>query len=129
MVVVVVLGPGHGGGGGVGDGEREGGEFSGGSSRSGQVASFEFSGQNSRILLYRYHCRWLDSPGGGRTGGSSAARGDHELSFRMHRFVSVDPALSFMKMHPGEAESKRIWWSLEIPLTLVQKALKYSCQS
>ena len=126
---MVVLGPGHGGGGGVEDGEREGGESSGEPSGSRQVASFKFSGQNSRIFLYRYHCRWLDSPGGGRTGGSSAARGDHDLTFKMHRFISVDPALSFMKMHPGEAESKQIGWSLEIPLTLVQKALKYSCQS
>lgn len=57
-------------GGGVGDGEQEGDKFSGGADGRGHVTSFKFSGQNSLILLYRYHCRWLERPDGWRTGGS-----------------------------------------------------------
>ena len=56
--------------GGVGDGEREGDESSDGAAGRGHVTSFKFSGQNSLILLYRYHCCWLERPDGGRTGGS-----------------------------------------------------------
>ena len=73
VVVVVVVGvvdgvSGHRGG--VGEGERDGGEPSGGAAGLGQVMPFKFSGQYSLTLLYRYHCRWLESPDGRRTGGS-----------------------------------------------------------
>ena len=47
-----------------------------------------------------YHCRWLYRPAGERTGGSSSAFGDHDLSFKIKidRFTSGDPALSLTKM-------------------------------
>ena len=72
VVVVVVRGvdEGVGLGGGVGDREREGDEASGGADGRGHVMSLRSSGQNSLILLYRYHCRWLERPDGGRIGGS-----------------------------------------------------------
>ena len=57
-------------GGGVADGDREGDESSGGAAGRGHVMSFKFSGQNSLILWNKYHCRWLERPDGGRTGGS-----------------------------------------------------------
>ena len=59
-----------GGGGGAGDGEREGDKPSSGVDGQGHVTSSKFSGQNSRIFSYRYHCRLLERPAGGRTGGS-----------------------------------------------------------
>ena len=72
VVVVVVRGvdEGVGLGGGVGDREREGDEASGGADGRGHVMSLRSSRQNSLILLYRYHCRWLERPDGGRIGGS-----------------------------------------------------------
>ena len=84
-------------GGGV-DGDGGGSsELSGG---RGHVMSFRQSGQNSRILSYRYHCRWLDRPAGERTRGSSSAFGYHDLSFKIKidRFTSGDPVLSLTKM-------------------------------
>ena len=88
-----------GGGGGVGGVVGGGGgNLSGGAEGRGHVMSFRRSGQNSRILSYRYHCRWLDRPAGDRTGGSSSAFGDHDSSLRMDRFTSGDPALSLTKM-------------------------------
>ena len=101
VVVVVRRGVDEGvglGGGGDGDGEREGDELSGGAAGRGHVMSFKFSGQNSRILLNKYHCRWLERPNGVRTGGSWSAFGDHDFIFKIERFTSVDPALSFTKM-------------------------------
>ena len=59
-----------GGGGGAGDGERGGDKPSSGVDGRGHVTSLTFSGQNSRIFSYRYHCRLLERPAGGRTGGS-----------------------------------------------------------
>ena len=59
-----------GGGGGAGDGERGGDKPSCGVNGRGHVTSLKFSGQNSRIFSYRYHCRLLERPAGGRTGGS-----------------------------------------------------------
>ena len=58
-----------GGGGGTGDGER-GDKPSSGVDGRGHVTSLKFSGQNSRIFSYKYHCRLLERPAGGRTGGS-----------------------------------------------------------
>ena len=58
-----------GGGGGAGDGEQ-GDKPSSGADGRGHVTSLKFSGQNSRIFSYRYHCRLLERPAGGRTGGS-----------------------------------------------------------
>ena len=117
------------GGGGAGDGERKGDKPSSGVDGRGHVMSLKFSGQNSRIFSYRHHCRLLERPAGGRTGGSSSAFGDHDWTFRIDLLTSVDPALSFTKMQPGCAESNRRWWSFLIPGTFVQKVLKYSCQS
>ena len=60
VVVVVVergVAEGEGAGGGVGDGEREGAGSSSDAVGRGHVTSLKFSGQNSLILLYRYHCR------------------------------------------------------------------------
>ena len=60
VVVVVVergVAEGEGAGGGVGDGEREGAGSSSDTVGRGHVTSLKFSGQNSLILLYRYHCR------------------------------------------------------------------------
>ena len=59
VVVVVERGvaEGEGAGGGVGDGEREGAGSSSDAVGRGHVTSLKFSGQNSLILLYRYHCR------------------------------------------------------------------------
>ena len=85
-------------GGGVGDREREGDKSSRGADGCGQVTSLQFSGQNSLILMYRYHCRWMERPVGWRTGGSWSACGDHDFTFKMHHFTSGDPALSFTKM-------------------------------
>ena len=54
-----------GGGDGGGDGEREGGgEPSGREDGRGHVISLTFSGQNSLILSYRYHCRLMERPVG-----------------------------------------------------------------
>ena len=91
-------------GGGAGDGERKGDESSSGVDGRRHVTSLKFSGQNSRIFSYRYHCRLLERPAGGRTGGSSSAFGDHNWTFRID-LTSVDPAFSFTKMQPGCAES------------------------
>ena len=93
-----VGGGGGGGGGGVDGVGGGGGNLSGGAEGRGHVMSFRRSGQNSRILSYRYHCRWLDRPAGDRTGGSSSAFGDHDSSLRMDRFTLGDPALSLTKM-------------------------------
>ena len=113
--------------GGAGDGDHEGDEHSSGVDGLGHVTSLKFSGQNSRIFSYSYHCRLLERPAGGRTGGSSSAFGDHDWTFRIDIFTLVDPAFSFTKMQPGCAESNRRWWSFLIPGTFVQ-VLKYSCQ-
>ena len=58
--VVVLVDEGVGLGGGGGDGEGEGDESCGGTAGLGHVLSFEFSGQNSRILSNKYHCRLLE---------------------------------------------------------------------
>ena len=47
----------EGAGGGVGDVEQEGAGSSSDAIGRGHVTSLKFSGQNSLILLYRYHCR------------------------------------------------------------------------
>ena len=57
-------------GGGVGDGDRKCDKSSGGAAGRRHEMSFKFSGQNLQILLNKYHCRWLERPDGGRTGGS-----------------------------------------------------------
>ena len=83
------------GDGGARDGERKGDKPSCGVDGRGHVMSLKFSGQNSCIFSYRYHCRLLERPAGGRTGGSSSAFGDHDWTFRIDLLTSVDPALSF----------------------------------
>ena len=64
-------------------------------------------GQNSRILSYRYRCRWRDSPDGMRMGGKSSFVGLQLPFFKMFLSSSGDPGLSLTKTQPGAAELKR----------------------
>ena len=84
-----------GGGGGAGDGEREGDELSSGADGRGHVISLKFSGQNSLTFSYRYHCRLLERPAGGRTRGSSSAFGDHDWTFK------IDLSLRLTQLSPS----------------------------
>ena len=120
LVVVVSVGEGVGDREGVGDGEWEGEGSCAGSPGWGHVVSFKWSGQNSLIFWYRYHCRCRERPDGGRMGGSWSTLGAQYLSLRMFRFTSVEPALSLTKMHPGEADSNRKWCSFLIPFSFLQ---------
>ena len=54
----------------------------------GHTMSFASSGQNSRILLCKYHWRSSGSPGGTINGGILLIDGSHEKSFKMLIFVS-----------------------------------------
>ena len=85
----------------------------------GHVVSLMLSGQNSRILSYRYHCYWRGSSDGMRTGGNSSSVGLQLPFFKMFLSSSGDPDLSLTKTQPGAAESKCRWWSFLIPVIFV----------
>ena len=53
---------------------------------NGQTTSWQWGGQYSLMLSYKYHCRSADSPGGVMTGGRSVAEGDQSSlsSLKLH---------------------------------------------
>ena len=55
----------------------------------GHTKSLQWSGQNSRILSWRYHCRSSVKPGGTITVGRSAAVGFHDRS--LTRVIVLSP--------------------------------------
>ena len=78
--------------------EVVGGSLSG-SLDLGHVASWHSSGQNSRILLKRYHCRLELSPDGVTRSGSSVAIG-LQSSFRRFMSTSLESDFSRTKTCP-----------------------------
>ena len=72
----------------------------------GHTRSLQWSGQNSRILSYRYHWRSSGSPGGTTSSGSSTDDGVHDGSFLKIMVVSV-PSTSFDTLtFPGKELEK-----------------------
>ena len=97
--------------------------YSRGSDGSGQTKSFVLSGQNSLILLYRYHCLSSGKPGGVITAGRSAGDGLHDVSFNKLILRST-PLLLFS--HPGLSAVKRKCCIFEMPLRAVLMTLSLS---
>ena len=70
-----------------------------GSSGFGQVTSLHSSGQNSRILLKRYHCLVRERPVGANRSGRSVADGA-QSSLRSFISTSGESLFSLTKMDP-----------------------------
>ena len=83
----------------------------------GQVVSLHSSGQNSRILLKRYHCRLGERPDGMICSGSSVEVG-HQSCFKILCSTSGESDFTFTKTDPLWLCEKRRWWNDLIPTSL-----------
>ena len=81
----------------------------------GQTKSFTLSGQNSRILLWRYHWRSSDKPGGIICSGKFNLLGCHEMSFISLIFLSVSSLEFLTNTWPGWSDVNLKWCIFEIP--------------
>ena len=81
-----------------------------GADGSGQTRSLVPCRQNSRISLYRYHCRSLERPDGKICGGNSAVVGTQNLSVMIWKLVLVESLNFFSLTSPGVRWWKVKWW-------------------
>ena len=83
----------------------------------GHVTSLQFSGQNSRILLKRYHCLARDSPVGVTHSVRSVADGA-QSSLRSFISTPRESLFSHTKTEPLWLLENRKWWKDFIPTHL-----------
>ena len=95
----------------------------------GHTMSFASSGQNSRILLCKYHWCSSGSPGGTINGGILLIDGSHEKSFKILIFVSSSSLAVRTNTNPGSLLDARKCWYLLIPLMAVVYSSKTLLQS
>ena len=76
--------------------------------------SFASSGQNSRILLYKFYWRSSGSPGGFISGGIVVFDGFQLDPFKMLIFFSASSLYVLTYTYPGALLDMRKWWSLLI---------------
>ena len=70
-----------------------------GTASFGQVVSLHSCGQNSRILLKRYHC-WLSERPDGRMGSGSSVEVGHQSCFKSLCSTSGESDFNFVKTDP-----------------------------
>ena len=81
---------------------------------NGHTKSWYSTWQNSRIVLYRYHCLFTDRPCGINSSGSDDLCGFQDMSFTSFIFCSVLASLEyFTQTCPGEPAEN---WNPGIPL-------------
>ena len=81
-----------------------------GTSGKRQVVSLSLSGQNGRMLSYRYHRLSAERPFGVTIKGKSFRSGDHRGDFIRSNFSSSVSACSWTNTAPSWKESHRKWW-------------------
>lgn len=94
----------------------------------GHTMSLASSGQNSRILLKRYHFLCDDRPSGTSGDGFPERSGTAE-HFNKLLLTSAESALSRTKTQPGESALNRMWCSLFIPFNFRKCSAKKDRQS
>ena len=94
----------------------------------GHVMSWYSSGQNSRILLNRYHCRLELSPDGVIRSGSSVAVG-FQSCFRRFTSTSSESDFSRTKTCPLWSAENRRWWKDLMPTHLSMCSARKVVQS
>ena len=94
----------------------------------GHVTSCASSGQNSLILLKRYHWQLAESPEGVIRSGRSVAVGDH--SFFSSLYSTSGPSdVSRTNTLPLWADENRRWWKDLIPTSFLVCSYGNICQS
>ena len=82
----------------------------------GHTMSFASSGQNSRILLCKYHWHSSGSPGGTINDGILLIDGSHKKSFKMLIFVSCSSLAVQTNTNPGSLlDAQKCWYQLISP--------------
>ena len=81
--------------------------------------SFTLSGQKSRILLNKYHCRSSERPGGIMCSGSMVGVGLHVENFNRFIFGSLSSQAFFTNTTPGCSLVNLKWCICEVPFSAV----------